>query len=58
MIKNILDKLNFRYTEAGSQQSKDFRNILNIGLNIEVKKQTVLIYSLMILVHHLIYIIL
>jgi len=38
IIKNILDKLNFSYTEAGSQQSKDFRNILNIGLNIEVKK--------------------
>jgi len=38
IIKNILDKLKFSYTEAGSQQSKDFRNILNIGLNIEVKK--------------------
>ena len=38
IIKNILDKLKFSYTEAGSQQSKDFRNILNIYLNIEVKK--------------------
>jgi hypothetical protein len=38
IVKNILDKLNFNYTEASSQQPYDFRNILNIGLNIEVKK--------------------
>lgn len=38
LIKNCLDKLNFSYKEAGSQQSKDFQNINNIGLNIEVKK--------------------
>jgi hypothetical protein len=37
-IKKCLDTLNYSYIEAGSQQSKDFRNINNIGLNIEVKK--------------------
>jgi len=37
-IKKCLDTLKYSYTEAGSQQSKDFRNIQNIGLNIEIKK--------------------
>lgn len=38
IIKNTLKKLNFSYEEAGSQQPYDFRNILGVGLNIEVKK--------------------
>ena len=38
LVKNVLDKLGLSYTEAGSQQSKDFRNIGGIGLDIEVKK--------------------
>lgn len=37
-IKEILDSSNIFYTEAGSQQSKDFRNVGKIGLDIEVKK--------------------
>ena len=37
-IKECLDELEYSYEEAGSQQSKDFRNINKIGLNIEVKK--------------------
>lgn len=37
-IKECLDSLKYTYEEAGSQQSKDFRNINNIGFNIEVKK--------------------
>ena len=37
-IRECLDELGYTYEEAGSQQSKDFRNINNIGLNIEVKK--------------------
>jgi hypothetical protein len=37
-VKKCLEGLNYSYEEAGSQQSKDFRNINNIGLNIEVKK--------------------
>jgi hypothetical protein len=37
-IRVILDSMNLTYTEAGSQQSKDFRNVNNTGLNIEVKK--------------------
>ena len=37
-IKEVLDELTLTYTEAGSQQSKDFRNVGGIGLNIEVKK--------------------
>jgi Holliday junction resolvase RusA-like endonuclease len=37
-IKSILDTNKIVYTEAGSQQSKDFRNVGNIGLNIEIKK--------------------
>jgi len=37
-FKTILDSLKFTYTEAPSQSSKDFRNINNIGLNIEMKK--------------------
>ena len=38
LIKDCLDELKYSYTEAGSQQSKDFRNINNIDLNIEIKK--------------------
>ena len=38
LVSNGLKELNFDYKEAGSQQSKDFRNINNTGLNIEVKK--------------------
>ena len=38
IVKQCLDNLNYSYTEAHSQGSKDFRNICNIGLNIEVKK--------------------
>jgi hypothetical protein len=37
-IKTCLDKINYSYEEASSQQSKDFRNINKIGLNIEIKK--------------------
>lgn len=37
-IREILDSMNIQYEEAGSQQSKDFRNVGNIGLNIEIKK--------------------
>ena len=37
-IRSILDDMNLPYTEAGSQQSKDFRDVGGIGLNIEVKK--------------------
>lgn len=38
LIRRSLDTLGLSYDEAGSQQSKDFRNIGKIGLNIEVKK--------------------
>lgn len=38
LIRDVLDQLRLSYTEAGSQQSKDFRNVGGIGLNIEVKK--------------------
>ena len=37
-IKEVLDELKLTYEEAGSQQSKDFRNIGGISLDIEVKK--------------------
>jgi hypothetical protein len=37
-IKEILDGMGLTYQEAGSQQSKDFRNVGGIGLNIEIKK--------------------
>ena len=41
-IKDILDNMNLNYTEAGSQQSKDFRNVFklvkSLSINIEVKK--------------------
>jgi len=37
-IKENFDELKLSYEEAGSQQSKDFRNIGGIGSNIEVKK--------------------
>ena len=33
-IRVILDSMKLTYTEAGSQQSKDFRNVNNTGLNI------------------------
>ena len=38
LIRGVLDQLGLSYTEASSQQSKDFRNVGGIGLNIEVKK--------------------
>lgn len=38
LIKNILDEHGLSYVEASSQQSKDFRNVGGIGLDIEVKK--------------------
>jgi hypothetical protein len=37
-MKEIFDEMALTYEEAGSQQSKDFRNIGGIGLNIEIKK--------------------
>ena len=37
-IKHILDTEKISYTEAGSQQSKDFRNVGGRGLNVETKK--------------------
>lgn len=37
-IKEVLDELELTYDEAGSQQSKDFRNVGGIGLDIEIKK--------------------
>ena len=38
IVKEALTNLGYCFTEAGSQQSKDFRNVCNIGLDIEVKK--------------------
>jgi hypothetical protein len=38
LIRDVLDQLRLIYTEAASQQPKDFRNVGGIGLNIEVKK--------------------
>ena len=37
-IRHVLTSLNLTFEEAGSQQSKDFRNVGGIGLSIEVKK--------------------
>jgi hypothetical protein len=37
-IKEVLVELNLTFEEAGSQQSKDFRNVGGIGLDIEIKK--------------------
>jgi len=37
-ISAILRDMGLSYAEAGSQQSKDFRDVGNTGLNIEVKK--------------------
>ena len=37
-IKEILNGLGYTFEEAGSQSCKDFRNINNIGINIEMKK--------------------
>jgi hypothetical protein len=37
-VKEVLDELNLEYDVAPSQQHRDFRNIGNIGLDIEVKK--------------------
>jgi sorbitol-specific phosphotransferase system component IIA len=34
----VLNELNLTFEEAGSQQSKDFRNVGGIGLDIEIKK--------------------
>lgn len=38
LIRDCLSELSYSFEEAGSQQSKDFRNINNIGLDIEIKK--------------------
>jgi hypothetical protein len=37
-IKEVFTEMSLTYNEAPSQQSKDFRNIGGIGLDIEVKK--------------------
>ena len=37
-MREVFDELKLTYEEAGSQQSKDFRNVGGIGLNIELKK--------------------
>lgn len=37
-VKEVLDGMGLTYQEAGSQQSKDFRNVGGIALNIELKK--------------------
>jgi len=37
-MKKILDDMGLTYQEAGTQQSKDFRNVGGIGLDIELKK--------------------
>lgn len=37
-FKRVLESLSLDYNIAGSQQSKDFRNVGNIGLDIEIKK--------------------
>jgi len=37
-IREVLNELNLTYEEAGSQQSKDFRNVGGINVNIEIKK--------------------
>lgn len=37
-VQCILDEMNLNYERAGSQQSKDFRNVGDIHLDIEVKK--------------------
>ena len=38
IVEAILIDLGLTYSRAGTQQSKDFRNVGGIGLNIEVKK--------------------
>lgn len=38
LIRGCLQELKYCFKEAGSQQSKDFRNVNNIGLDIEIKK--------------------
>ena len=38
LVRMVLDELGLSYVEAASQQSKDFRNVGGIGLDIEVKK--------------------
>lgn len=37
-IREVLDAMGVSYKQAGSQQSKDFRNVGDIDLDIEVKK--------------------
>lgn len=38
LIRNILVQMGLTFDEAGSQQSRDFRNVGGIGLDIEIKK--------------------
>lgn len=38
MVRDILDEMDLKYETASSQQSKDFRNVGDINLDIEVKK--------------------
>jgi len=37
-MKEIFTEMGLVFNEAGSQQSKDFRNVGGVGLNIEIKK--------------------
>lgn len=47
-IADILNSMKLNYIKAGSQQPKDFRNVGDIGLDIEIKKRIILKYILMI----------
>ena len=38
LVSEVLHNLNYSYKKAGSQEPKDFQNIKNMNLNIEVKK--------------------
>ena len=38
MMRDVLNDLGVSYKEAGSQQSKDFRDVGGIGINLEIKK--------------------
>jgi len=57
-IRDVFGDLELSYEEAGSQQSKDFRNVGGIGLDIEIKKPTHPMFTSTILVRVPIFIIL
>jgi len=57
IVRKTLIAMGLTFQEAGSQQSRDFRNVGGIGLDIEIKKLIIFKFTSMILFQIVIFII-